>query len=390
MLLKLFKIPIDQINLFLIILLGCFCIGNSGRVLFGFSIFDLLLLISLGWGFYICPKSNTGVFFWFFVIAFGIFSIVIARSITKSEISHSYIITELRYFLYFPLLFHVVSVYKIKTQGLKSILLFLITVYILIYLFLHEGSFLYNFFNTKLVEGEDIPLGHEGRISGPQILFLSIIVFIYFTTEDKLSIWLIILYCGLIFLVYIKTGSRTELIISALPFIALFLQKRSILPLLLIPIVLVIIPTFLNTIQLDRFYNILNPAGDSSLLYRIFNISIMLEQIFEDKFPLLLGYGIGSDYNVFLFGKEMHSYFLDSTPITLIYKIGLPLTIIVYLYLIRMSKNLSVKNQSYLLFFWMAPSLISYHLVTHQEYFLGYIFAISYFNSLNKRKSKIE
>lgn len=359
-------------------MLGLLAFGGAiGRFSFGFSLFDILLVIL----FFVSLKQGkiqeTSLFFFGFIIYGVLIAIIHAFFIDKS---YEYFILELRFYLYIPLYYQVIRTLDFDIKKLNKYLTFILISYLIIFLFaLDYGSFLFTVFNPDRSEKA---FDFVGRISGPPTIFISMLFFISINYKPKLIN--IFLYIVLVAVVYIKTGERTVLLTNIMPIIWLIYKKRSVWMLSAIPIFISILPLYVNKTQLKRFQAILNPSHDPAFRYRIENFRIML----FDKMPeyihsFFTGFGIGSAYDAPVFNFRIHSYFLDNSFLMLLYKYGLFFGILFFVVIYSKSMHLSIFKRLFLIIFITIPALTSYHLILQPAYLISYFFAIKIFNNDN-------
>lgn len=371
------KLGITCNDTLLFVLLGFFCFGGAtGRLFLGLSIFDILLAILFIKSIINNPISKYTIFL-FLVVGFGL--VVTLFNVLLIDKGYSYFITELRYYLYLPLYYQIISVLKIDGVKINKYFRILLLLYTFIYLFLLvKNSFLFDFFNKQR---EINAYDFVGRISGPQIIFLSVLFFITIVINKKINLINTILYASLVMIVYIKTGERTVLLTNVLPLVWIVYEKRNIWMLSVIPILASIVPLYVNETQIKRFKNILNPLDDPAFVYRLKNIQVMLLEDMPMYFhSFITGYGFGSNYSVFVLSHPVRSYFLDNSFVMLVYKLGIPIALVLLLFIYSRSWHLSYSTKIYLLIFITIPALTSYHLILQPAYLLSYFFAIRAIN----------
>jgi hypothetical protein len=118
---------------FWLILLGCLALGGTkGRFIAGLSPFDFLLV-------FLFIKSLKRLSVHRFTLYFGAIAIygVIVALLNKFLIGHSYefFITELRFYLYIPMLYQVVYALDFNPKRINSYLTVLILIYLVMYFF---------------------------------------------------------------------------------------------------------------------------------------------------------------------------------------------------------------------------------------------------------------
>lgn len=371
-----FKINFNS-SLFIVIL-GLLAFGGAiGRLSFGFSLFDIILvtffLISLKKG----EIQDTSLFFFGFII-YGILIAVINMLVIDK--SYEYFILELRFYLYIPLYYQVIRTFDFNFKVLNKYLTFILISYLLIFAFaLDYGSFLFQIFNS---DRSETAFDFVGRISGPPTIFISMLFFITINYKPKLINN--ILYIVLIAFVYIKTGERTVLLTNIMPVVWLIYKKRSIWMLSAVPIFISILPLYINKTQIKRFQAILSPFDDPAFRYRIENFRIMLfEKMPEYIHSFFTGFGIGSVYDAPVFHFRVHSYFLDNTFLMLLYKYGFFFATLFFIVIYSKSIHLSNFKRFFLIIFITIPALTSYHLILQPAYLISYFFAIKIFNNDN-------
>lgn len=367
------KIVLKYNDTLLFLLLGSFCFGGAkGRFLLGLSVFDLLLIV-----FFIrsvlTRKIANPVFFLFGILGFG--TIVAALNAIFTDISYSYFVTEFRFYLYLPLIYQIIASSLFDKEKLQEYLRVLMIIYFIIFIFfLEPGGFVFNIFNE---ERSARAFDFIGRISGPQVIFLSIVYFITLASSKKINIINTVLYGVLVILIYVKTGERTVLLTNILPLVWLVYEKRSVWMLSVIPILGSVVPLYLNKTQIKRFNAILNPLDDPAFVYRLMNIKVMIcEKMFENFHSFISGFGIGSEYKVFVMWYPVESYFLDNSFVMFTYKLGLPVTLIFLIFLYSRILSLKLSSKLYLAIFITIPALTSYHLILQPAYLMSYFFAI--------------
>lgn len=370
---------------FLLVLLGLFSFGGAtGRLLFGFGFFDFLLIFMIIlsipkiWKrFYIVKKSD--------LIIYSIcFLIIVAGSCRAFYMGlggskNEYFITELRFFLYIPVLYYITIHFELNINRFNKFLPYILAIYLLMWgIFLQSDSILFNFFN-----GNDIQsIGNLERFNGPPILILVPLLFILIK-EDKIKPLSLGLYSALILLVFIKTGGRTYFIFHTLPIFYLLYTKRKNLNFSLLAIALVIFSFFIlkeftNVEFFERFLSITNATEDTSFMYRIYNIQEMLNKLKGSS--LWFGYGIGSNYEVYLYGWKM-SFFLDNTFLTLTYKLGIIGLLFFFLLFLIQKKYIPKDLYLFEIVSLILIASISYHIILNPVFIYGYFLIKSYFKT---------
>jgi O-Antigen ligase len=369
----------------LLVLLGLFSFGGAtGRLILGFGFFDLLLVFLLIlsipkiWKSYYKVKRRDFIVYMicFLIIAGGsLRAFYMGLEGSKNE----FFITELRFFLYIPVLYFVTIHFKFNISHFEKVLPYIILVYLILWgVFLHNDSLLYKLFN-----GNDIQsIGNLERLNGPPILILVPLLFILIK-EKNLKPLSLGLYTALILLVFVKTGGRTYFIFHSLPIFYLIYTKRKNLNFSFLAITLVIASFFLlkeftNVEFFERFLSITNATEDTSFMYRIYNIQVMLNKLKGSS--LWLGYGIGSNYEVNLYGWKM-SFFLDNTFLTLTYKIGLIGLLVFSLLFFIQRKHIPIDLYFFEILSLLLVASISYHIILNPVFIYGYFLIKSYFNS---------
>jgi hypothetical protein len=101
------------------------------------------------------------------------------------------------------------------------------------------------------------------------------------------------------------------------------------------------------------------------------NISYMWNTLTEQVYALLTGFGIGSNYDIYLTGMDRFGYFLDNTFLTMIYKVGLPVTLGYLFFIIKIFSKIDDRYLRYFIFsFLLIISVISYHFISNPGYLL--------------------
>jgi len=224
----------------LLILLGLFSFGGgTGRIIFGFGLFDFLLIIML---IISLLRINPSLKFksidfkvvtiLLLVLILGIFS---AKS-GMSNIKYEYFITELRFFVYIPLVYFITLKYKLSLTTFEKLLPYILLFYIPVWLFLLKpGNILFNFFNNDLIHS----IGTQERIKGPSILIL-IPLLLLLINKKTIKPLNLILYVLLILIVFIKTGGRTYFIFYLLPIFYMMFRKRKNIKFFIFSLLLII------------------------------------------------------------------------------------------------------------------------------------------------------
>lgn len=374
----------------LLVLLGLFSFGGAtGRLLFGFGFFDLLLIFmiilsipKISKTYYKVSKSDFIIYSICFLIIFG--GSCRAYYMGLGGIKIEYFITEIRFFLYIPVIYYITVHFELDIKRFAKFLPYILIIYLILWgVFLHNGSIIYNLFN-----GTDIhSIGDLERLSGPPILIL-IPLLLILIREKNITPLSLSLYTVLILLIFIKTGGRTYFILHSLPLFYLLYTKRKKLNFLILAIVLIIssfffLKEFTNAAFFERFLSITNATEDTSFMYRIYNINEMLTKLKGSS--LWFGYGIGSNYEVNLYGWKM-SFFLDNTFLTLIYKIGIIGTLFFSSLFVFQKKY--IPNDLYLIeiISLVLVASISYHIILNPVFIYGYFLMKSYY----KRNPKIK
>lgn len=359
--------------------------GATGRFNFGFSFFDIMLILLLGHSFlkkrtnllYVKKRDLIVFGILFFIIAFGAFRSKIGVSGLRSD----YFITELRFYIYIPLLYYLSLEYKLNIDVFKKILPIILITYLIFWgVLLTEESAFYQFFNDDIASR----IGNEERISGPPILALYPFLLILIK-ERSIKLLSLILYLALALLVFIKTGGRTYFVFSLLPIFYILFKNRKRLVWLVLSIILLFISFFLlkeftSSVFFERFLNIANAKQDSSFMYRVFNIEKMLNGL--NGTSLWLGNGIGSNYEFNFFGLRT-SYFLDNTFITLLYKTGI-IGLILFLSIFFINNKWIPRDIYYFeLLGLILIALLSYHIILNPVFIFGYFLILNYYRNQN-------
>lgn len=363
----------------LLILLGLFSFGGgSGRIIFGLGVFDVLLFVMLLISLSRLKRKEGTLDIKFLSILFILILLGILRAkLGVMNVSYEFFITELRFFLYIPILYFITLKIKFSIQVFEKLLPFIILFNVFIWLFLlRPGSFVYDFFNDDVI----YTIGSHERIRGPSILILTPLLLLLIN-QKSIKPLIIILYLVLVLLIFIKTGGRTYFIYYLLPLLFLMYKRRKNKKLLVLYSILILISIFIlkeitSSVFFERFLKVAQVTEDSSFMYRIFNIQEMLSRLKGDV--LWLGNGIGSNYEVDLYGWKK-SFFLDNTFITLIYKIGI-IGLFGFLSIFWINKNIIPRD---LYIFEICSILligvISYHLILNAVFIFGYFLIFNYF-----------
>lgn len=381
------KESLDTISL---ITLGLFSFGGAtGRFVLGLGLFDFLLLMMFSISVYRITQTLKirtddikilGILFLILLIG------ILRAKFSIENVRHDFFITELRFFLYLPILYIITLKFKLCISVFEKVLPFILLIYIFIWtVLLNPGTFIFDFFNNDFTYS----MGTLERIKGPPILFL-IPLLLILINQKPLKPLIIVLYTFLILAVFIKTGGRTYFIFYLFPIFYIMYKKRKNMKLFLLSVILIlasyyVLKEFTSSVFFERFLNIVRVTEDSSFLYRVYNIEEMLSRLSSDT--LWLGFGIGSNYEVNLFGWKS-SFFLDNTFITLIYKIGL-IGLIPFLSIFIIKKKYIPRD----LYYFEIISLIligsiSYHIILNPVFVYGYFLIFNYFRSnhlLNKK-----
>lgn len=374
----------------LLLLLGLFSFGGAtGRFLLGFALFDIILVTLVCYSL-IRIKGTIGLVDFKIII---ILSLLIALGIISSQFGrspdgYSYFITEVRFYLYLPMIYFISMTFRFSLDYLEKILPVILVVYMLIWgLLLTPGSLLFRFFNTGFVSS----IGDHLRINGPHVLILQPILLLLLYKKPVKSM-IIILYSILIFLIFIKTGGRTYFIYYSIPLVFLMFKWRKNYKLVVLPIILLITSIILvkeltSQVFFERLLKVFSVTEDTSFMYRFYNITAMIKH-FSGKI-LLIGYGIGSAYNFELF--DMHTnFFLDNTFVTLIYKVGI-IGLSAFLWIFVYEKSI-IPIQVYL--FELAGLILvgslSYHLILNPVFLFGYFLVFNYFKNTHNLKKVLE
>lgn len=375
----------------LLVILGLLSFGGAtGRLIFGFGFFDLLLILMIGLSIPKLMKSQYKVCKSDFITLSILFLIIFAGSCRAYYMGlegskNEYYITELRFFLYIPVLYYITIQYKLDINRFAKFLPYILVIYLFLWgILLYRDSIIFNLFN-----GDELhSIGNLDRLNGPPILIL-IPLLLILVREGNIAPLSLGLYTALILLIFMKTGGRTYFMFHSLPIFYLIYTKRKQLKFSLYAIALILISflflkEFANAALFERFLSITNVAEDTSFLYRIYNIKEMLDKL--EGSSLWFGYGIGSNYEVNLYGWKM-SFFLDNTFITLIYKIGIIGTLLFFsIFVIR--KN-SVPKDLYIfeIVSLILIAAISYHLILNPVFIYGFFLIKSYYKMNTKTKS---
>lgn len=367
---------------FLLLLLGLLSFGGgTGRFAVGLGLFDLLLLYmfiksiqTTKERFLRISKSDLRILAIFSAILFlGVFRTFAGRE----GLEYDYIITEIRFFLYFPVLYIISCHYRLNLKFISRILPYLILTYIIIWaILLIPGSFLFNIFNDDLI----LTIGDQQRFNGPSVLIL-VPIFLLLIHQKIWKLSLLILYSVLILLIFIKTGGRTYFLFYLFPFFFLLFKNRKNMLMFVLSVILIvstffILKEFTGGVFFERFLKVTNPSEDSSFMYRIYNIEEMLNRL-NGEF-LWIGNGIGSNYDVYLFGLK-ESFFLDNTFVTLIYKIGILGALSFFsIFLIKSSRIPRDLYVFEILSVFLIAS-ISYHIILNPVFIFGYFLIFNYF-----------
>lgn len=366
----------------LLLLLGLFSFGGAnGRFLFGLAVFDILLLAI----FFIAIFNRKDAFYTIHWVDLAVITVFLSfifygflrRYYLPGNVSYDFFITELRFFMYLPLIYYISVNLIFDINIFEKVLPYLLVFYIILWgVFITEGSALYNFFN----DGGTTSIGEQERISGPSVLILVPLMMILIR-QKSLSFITLILYNILILIVFIKTGGRTYFVFFLFPVFYLMYKKRGNLNLVFLAFIMIIgaIFTLKFTTEaafFERFTKVTNVTQDGAFMYRVSNI---IEMISRFDFPsFLFGNGIGSNYDVIIWFLHK-SYFLDNSFMTLIYKIGIT-GLIIFLMIFFINKK-CFPNDLYL--FEIASlfliAMMSYHIILNPVFLFGYFIILNYY-----------
>ncbi len=372
---KIFKLKEDRIQSLLLWLMLLFAFGGTfGRFFLGLSLFDFVLIFTF---FYVVlsrkVKVNTNLFLYLILFAYGAMVSFLNNYVFAADKQYEFFITEGRFYLYIPILYFIIlntkSLYRIN-----DFFYFHIFIFIVIYLLNYPGTFVYSFFNSELIDIGLKDFTEGARVRGLPIIPLTVMVLLYFKNKKPNPV-IVILYFAAILIFYVKTGSRTNLIFSLIPFIYLILktkvQTKVIVSILTVLFVFYALPFLLDPGSLERFQNILSPLEDPSVNYRLLNYVNMATELSENISALIFGYGIGANYtiNISIFLK---SYFLDNTFLTMVYKVGIVGLLFFIALLIRDLRGSSFSTKFVFLLILVIPAITSYHVITQPAYLMAF------------------
>lgn len=369
-----------------LIALGLFSFGGAtGRFILGLGVFDFLLLLMFSVSVFRINLRFKVNYEDFKII--GILILILVGGVLRAKLGikntgYDYFITELRFFLYIPVLYFIATKFKLSLHIFERILPYLLLTYIFVWMFLlTPGNFIFNFFNNDLI----YTIGSQERINGPSILVL-IPLLLLLINQKTLKPLIIGLYTLLILVIFIKTGGRTYFIFYLVPIFFMMFNRRKNLKLFFLSVILVVaayitLKEFTSSVFFERFLNITRVNEDTSFMYRVYNIEEMLSNLNGNTF--WLGFGIGSNYEVNLFGWRK-SFFLDNTFITLIYKIGL-VGLILFFSIFLIKKKYIPKDLYYFeILSLLLIGSISYHIILNPVFVYGYFLIFNYFRSIHK------
>lgn len=381
--------PTNKLDTVILVLLGLSSFGGgTGRFVYGLGFFDFFLIISFVLSLARLERKikiiEIRVFgSLFLILAIGVFSAKLGRH----DIGYEFFITELRFFIYLPILYVITLSYRISISFFEKLLPVFLLLYIFIWAFLlNPGTIVYSFFNDDIIAS----IGSQERITGPSVLILPplLLLLIY---QKPIKPLIICLYSALVLLIFIRTGGRTYFIFYLLPLLFLIYKRRrntryALLASVLIVFSILILREVTSSEFYERFLNITNVSEDSSFMYRVYNIDLMLDHL-KGK-VLLLGYGIGSNYEVSLYGWKK-SFFLDNTFVTLVYKVGV-IGLFCFLMLFWL-ENQVIPRAIYFfeVFSIFLIGFVSYHLILNPVFVYGYFIILNYFRTYNSHQTQM-
>jgi hypothetical protein len=361
--------------------------GGTGRFSFGLGLFDFLLILMLllsllneDYHSMRLDKSNLIFFLFFSLILFIGF---LSFYLNFNRLEHDYFLTEIRFFIYIPILYYLSTRYMLNLFFLNRFLPYVLSMYIFVWTFLlNDDGFIFSFFNSS----DNLFIGDQERISGPSVLILVPLVLILIK-EKSFNLISLILYLFLILIIFIKTGGRTYFIYYLFPiFFLLYLNRKSlknfIVSLGFLLISFYLIKELTSSVFFERFVNISNATEDSSFRYRVYNVEEMVSRL--SGYTLWFGNGFGSNYEVDLFGWKS-SFFLDNTFVTIVYKIGIVGLMFFLIIFVLSVKYIPKDIYLFELCSLILIALISYHIILNPVFILGYFIVLNYYKNVFKR-----
>ena len=361
--------------------------GSNLRIIGPFAPFDIAFVIA-----FLFSVVQSGFRFDINFLLFCLLPILGLALIPFNNVAHTFLITELRFYLYLPMVYYVSRYFIVNYDSFfdhefVKIMLVNMSFLLLLYLNLNEGNFVYNFFND--VSNVD-PLelsAREGRTMGLTPIFLSFMMMMYVHSKQTLNNKVLLLYTLLIFVSFAKSGSRQLFVCAMLPMLVYIIKRKNIYLFLMMALGVLITPLFLSTGNVERMANIANPTNDSSFMFRVINVANMLSTMYVDG-TLLRGYGIGSNYDFFHLGQMYYSFYLDNSFVTMIYKVGIVIALAFWLLVYNYSKGLGKFTRLSFASMLIIPGAISYALVLDPAYLLGYFVACNVLSLENQNKEE--
>jgi hypothetical protein len=110
----------------------------------------------------------------------------------------------------------------------------------------------------------------------------------------------------------------------------------------------------------------------------------MWSTLTEQGYALFTGFGIGSNYDIYLTGMDRFGYFLDNTFLTMIYKVGVPVTLGYLVFIVKVFSQIDDRYLRYFVFsFLLIISVISYHFISNPGYLLTGLVLMNMFEQSN-------